>query len=153
MAAQKRRNADKQPPDLDLQTGVDDELYDELSELEGQRIVHVTLWEDSLLDALEGGEPDPDTQTLFDLDLYLEEGIYFELYGASAFESLDAAPVEGDERLAKTLLTLVDQHATLDEIAVDEDDNLVLILAQGGEPALYLAVGGWLLEEWDELPG
>ena len=36
---------------LPMVTVVDDELYDELADLVGQRIVHAIVWNDSLLDA------------------------------------------------------------------------------------------------------
>jgi len=142
--------------EVTLLTSVDDELYDELSELTGQRVVHVALWEESLADALAGeladAETDPERQSTFDLDLYLDEGVYFELYGASAFTDLDAPPVTGADPMARLLLTAVDRGVWLEEIAVDEEDNLVLILGRQEVPALYLTVGGWLLEEWEELP-
>lgn len=139
-----------------LLTSVDDELYDELNELVGQRVAHVVLWEESLADALAGEvaetEIDPERQTTFDLDLYLDEGVYFELYGVSAFVDLDAPPITGADSMARLLLTAVDRGVWLEEIAVDEEDNLVLILGRQGVPTLYLTVGGWLLEEWEELP-
>ncbi len=142
--------------EVPLLTSVDDALYDELSDLTGQRVVHVALWEESLADALAEksaeAEIDPERQTTFDLDLYLDEGVYFELYGVSAFTDLDAPPVTGADPMAKLLLTAVDQGVWLEEIAVDEEDNLVLILGRQGVPTLYLTVGGWLLEEWEELP-
>jgi len=40
----------------------------------------------------------------------------------------------------------------LEEIAVDESDALILVLGDQGTTKIYLAVEGWLLEEWDELP-
>ena len=152
MAGKKSRNQGKQP-DVNLITSVDDETFSELVELEQQRIVHLTIWEESLADALAGQETDPDVQTAFDIDLYLSEGVYFELYGASVFTALDATPVQGDEEAAKLLLTLVNEGIWLDEIAVDEEENLVLVLGAQDESQLYLTVGGWLLEEWNELPG
>ena len=164
MAGKKARNRGKQP-DINLFTSVDDDIFDELVELETQQIVHVVIWEETLADALAGTQTgldtqtvlntasDPDSQTVFDIDLYLSEGVYFELYDASAYTALDAAPVQGDEEVARQLLTLVSQGIQLDEIAVDEEDNLVLILSGRQEPQLYLTVGGWLIEEWDELPG
>ncbi len=152
MAGKKSRNNGKQP-DVNLMTSVDDATFDELVALEQQRIAHTTIWEESLADALAEQETDPDLQTAFDIDLYLSEGVYFELYAASIFTALDAAPVEGDEDAARLLLTLVNEGLWLDEIAVDEEENLVLVLGAQDESQCYLTVGGWLLEEWDELPG
>jgi hypothetical protein len=75
--------ADKEFP---LLTSVDDETYDELTTLIGERIVHVALWEDSLADALSERPASADQQTTFDLDLYLEGGVYFEMYGVACFD-------------------------------------------------------------------
>ena len=134
-----------------LFTTVDDDTYAELEQLAGEQVVHAEVWEDSLGDALEerGGPP---TEPAFDLDLYLEGGVYFELYGVACYSDLDGTPLAERDALERRLLSLVKQGVTLGEVAVDEDDALVLVLARGDLPLLYLAVGGWLLEEWDELP-
>ncbi len=165
---------------IDLLTTVDDDLFEELTELTGQRIAHVAIWEESLVDELaastdddDGIEADEDVsqedgldfdamdgdeddgnpfQEVFDLDLYLADGVYFELYGTLCYPDLDAAPLRGSERAGKHLLALVNQGIWFDEVAVDEEDQLVLVLFQYRQPVMYLVVGGWLIEEWDELP-
>ena len=135
-----------------LNATVDDELFDELVELVGQVIVHVGVWEDSMVDALEtpgdGASPTPS----FDMDLYLEGGVYFELYGVSVYPDPSEDAWSAREEVERRLTALVRSKATLGEVAVDEGDALVLVLAEGDKPAAYLVVGGWLLEEWDELP-
>lgn len=130
---------------------VDDETYAELEQLAGEKVVHAEVWEDSLSDALEerGGPP---TDPAFDLDLYLEGGVYFELYGVTCYADLDGAPLADRDALERALHKIVKQGATLGEVAVDEEDALVLVLTVGDLSLLYLVVGGWLLEEWDELP-
>ncbi len=147
------------PSDTDFlfYTAVDDQLYDELSQLTGQRIVHLAVWEDSMVDALAGSQAGthsaPDAApTTFDMDLYLEDGVYFELYSVAAYPDPDADPLLEQAALEARLYALVAAGVTLGDVAVDPDDALVLVLTQGAEPALYLAVGGWVLEEWDELP-
>lgn len=142
----------KEQPGPDIFTRVDDATYDELTLLTGQRVVHVELWEDSLVDELLTDQSEVDGAPLFDLDLYLEEGIFFELYGASAFTGLEADPIVDNDELARTLLTLVNEQIWLDDVAVDEDENLVLVLGQTAVARLYLVIGGWSLEEWEELP-
>lgn len=137
----------------DLFTTMSDELYDDLSELTGQRIAHVAIWEESLADALSRTEVDLDEQETFDLDLYLADGIFLELYGVACYLDPTTAPIRGWDETGRLLLSLVNQGVWLDEIAVDEDDQLVLILSQRRQPVFYLVVGGWLVEEWDELPG
>lgn len=137
---------------LDLITEVDDEVYDELNELIDQKIVHVNVWEDSLGDELEGRGSTPEEQHAFDVDIYLEDGVYFEMYGTVCYTDLDAEPMAGLDIVAERMNALVKQGVVLGEVAVDDENALVLVLMLGMRPVLYLSVGGWILEEWDELP-
>jgi hypothetical protein len=136
----------------ELFTRVDDELYEELLALRGQRVVQVALWEDSLADDLAAERQLLDHDAFFDLDLYLDEGVFFELYGATGYPSPQDDPIGEAEALNRTLVSLVNQNATLLDIAVDEDENLVLVLGRSKTPRLYLVAGGWLPNEWEELP-
>lgn len=138
--------------DLPLMTTVDDETYDELVTLIEQRIVHIALWEDSLADGLADRPADPAVQDTFDIDLYLEDGVYFELYGVACFDDPDAEAWNDLATTETRLATLVKSGARLNDIAVDEDDGLILVLEASGGKTVYLAVGAWLLAEWDELP-
>jgi hypothetical protein len=150
--------------DGQLYTHVDDEQYEELSELNGQQIVHVAVWEEGLADAMSAPQPDKsadasspaisssDVGTAADIDLYLADGVYFELYGTICYTDLDAQPLANLAQIEQRLQRLVKAGVKLEEIAVDEDDGLVLILAQNHQPVLYLQVGAWLLDEWEELP-
>ncbi len=47
---------------IDLLTTVDDDLFEELTELTGQRIAHVAIWEESLVDELAAGTDDDDDE-------------------------------------------------------------------------------------------
>ncbi len=133
-------------------TQVDDAQYNDLVELEGQKVVYVAVWEDALADALsELSESEPGMAGV-DLDLYLKDGAYFELYGAICYPSLDADPIAGQEAVEAHLKTLIREGLWLEEIAVDEEEALVLVLSQHHQPRLYVQVGAWLLEEWEELP-
>lgn len=136
----------------DLHTSLEDDLFAELAELLGQKVVSYSLWEESLADELEPAAGESDAPLLVDLDLYLEGGIYFELYGAACFPDLESEPLENWMRIESTLAQLVRAGVWLDDIAVDDDEQLVLVLSRQHEPVLYLAVGGWLLDEWEELP-
>jgi hypothetical protein len=147
--------------DGQLYTHVDDEQYDELSELNGQPIVHVSVWEEGLADSitspnLDGisaaGAASSTDDVAADIDLYLRDGVYFELYGTLCFTDLDAPPLSDLAQIEQRLQRLVKAGLELEEIAVDDDDGLVLILAQRHQPVLYLQVGAWLLDEWEELP-
>lgn len=150
--------------DGQLFTRVDDEQYDELSELNGQPIVHISVWEEGLADTMSpgrGGQADAaranandgeDDEVAADIDLYLRDGVYFELYGTLCYTSLDEAPLADLAQIEQRLKTLVSAGAVLEEIAVDEDDGLVLVLGLKRQPVFYLQVGAWLLDEWEELP-
>lgn len=138
--------------EMPLYTTVDDELYEELSQLVGQRIVLAEVWEDSLSTALEGDEVAGEEQVSFDIDLYLADGAYFELYSATCFDNPDADPWQGLDHVTAQLTGAAKQGAVLQEIAVDEDDQLVLVLGVGKSRQIFLPVAAWLLEEWDELP-
>jgi hypothetical protein len=144
--------------DGQLYTHVDDEQYDELSELNGQPVVHTSVWEEGLADSMlsaareisgEGGNLN---EVAADIDLYLRDGVYFELYGTLCYTDLNEPPLADLAQIEQRLLRLVKAGVELEEIAVDDDDGLVLVLAQHRQPVLYLQVGAWLLDEWEELP-
>ena len=137
-------------PSDQLYTQVDDEQYEQLCQLASTPVVHVSVWEESLADAI---EPEPaSTTTAVDLDLYLRDGVYFELYGVMCYPQLDAEPMGDLAAIERLLAACVKDDLQLEEIAVDEEDGLVLVLAQHGQPVLYLQAGAWLLDEWQELP-
>jgi len=143
----------KRTPDFDFFTVVDDDMYDDLAELAGQKIVHVELWEDSLADTL-AGESDADAEQIaVDMDLYLDGGLYFELYGVICYPDPTADPLVGTQAIEQRLTRLVKQDLWLDEVAVDEEDALVLVLSHRHQPQLYLMINGWTYAEWNELPG
>lgn len=138
--------------DLPLMTTVDDEMFEELSALAGQQIVHVDIWEDSLGSAIEEEAVDPVRQTSFDVDLYLADGAYFELYSVECYDDPDGDPWMGLDRVSKRLAGLSKRGAVLEEVAVDEEEQLVLVLQYTPDQHVYLPVAAWLLAEWDELP-
>ncbi len=145
--------------DGQLYTHVDDEQFDELSELNGQPVVHVSVWEEGLADSItlsqhDGVSPSGTTadDVAADIDLYLRDGVYFELYGTLCYTDLDDPPLADLVLIEQRLQRLVKGGLELEEIAVDEDNGLVLVLAQRHQPVLYLQVGAWLLDEWEELP-
>lgn len=149
------------PRDLLFHTVVDDELYDEVCNLIGEPIVLASVWDDSLAAALasraSAAERAPeqatrDDESTFDLDLYLAGGVYFELYGVNLYETPDSAPIGDLETAQSRLHDLVRTGVSLGDVAVDEDDALVLVLHADNAPVLYLEIGGFVLEEWDELP-
>ncbi len=139
-------------PEQTIYTVVDDDLFSDLATLAGQKIVYAAVWEDSLADLLEAQETGASEQAAVDLDLYLADGVYFELYGALCYPSLEDEPLQGVSAIDTQLSHLVASGVWLQEVAVDEEDSLVLVLGQRHEDVLYLDVGAWTLDEWDEVP-
>lgn len=138
--------------ELGMFTRLTDELYEQLEEeVLGQKVAGLALWEESLADD-EEDLPESDERQVFDLDLYLENNLFFELYGVLLFTDQDTEPLQGLDHIGTIVAELTDKGIWLDEIAATDEDELVLILSQNHEPRLYLSVGGWTLEEWDTLP-
>jgi hypothetical protein len=130
---------------------VTDDLYNELVDtVEGQKVVGLALWEESLAD--EDEEIAPEERELFDFDLYLENQFYLEIYAAYIFQDPNGDALQGLDQIGKMFSTLIEEGVWLDEIALTEDNELVLILSRNRQPLLYLNVGGWAIEEWETLP-
>ena len=144
--------------DMFIHTSVTDELYDELAELEGLQVMGAALWEESLSDSPEGEDGgtaekrDPESRLFVDMDLYLDENVQMELYEVAVYNTLDDDPIIGLTAIGTLLSKKIEAGLWLEEAAVDEEDQLVLIMARRHEPQLYLNVGGWAISDWDELP-
>jgi hypothetical protein len=157
-----KKPAKRSDSDEELYTTVTDELYDDLLELTGQQAVHFVLWEDSMAHALanspdlaaDNAQDSPLEEDLatIDLDIYLKDGIYFELIGAQCYLSLDSEPLSGYDTIYSHLTTLRGEGIWLDDVGVDEEDGLVLILSRQRQPLLYIPAAAWTVAEWDELP-
>jgi hypothetical protein len=146
-------NDDFEDVEFDFHTTVTDELYEDLVDrVGGVRVVGVALWEESLADVPDEAAPEPTQRALVDLDLYLENKSSMELYGVATYTDLEGEPLQGLDFIGQRLADLVEEGIWLDEVAVDEEDELVLVLTRNHQPLLYMSVGGWSLAEWDELP-
>jgi hypothetical protein len=145
--------ADKEMP---LLTSVDDETYDELAALIGERIVHVALWEDSLADALaeRTGETPTSKPPLTSTSTWKTASTsrctaspVLTTPDADAWRGLGARPAPGWPRSSQA-------RAQLGDVAVDDDDGLVLVITTPRGPQHLsgdrrLAAGG--VPTWDEL--
>lgn len=130
-------------------TEVDDDLLEDLAEVTGQQVVSYSVWDESLAAALDQTQADP---AALDIDLYLEGGVYFECYSTLCFVTPDSEPLDSLASVDSFMDKAVRKGIWLDEVAVDEENQLVLVLAQKRTPVLYLVVSGWTLAEWEELP-
>ncbi len=70
------------------------------------------------------------TDSAVDVDVYLDCGVFFELYGVLCYPDLDSEPLAGTATIDAHLAALVSQGIMLIDIAVDDEDSLVLILAK-----------------------
>ncbi len=144
---------------MEIITTVTDELYAELEKLTEQKVVSFSIWDESLADAL-AGETDENgkiegpiaNSSNLDIDLYLQDGVYFELYSAVCFPDLYSEPLNQAEEIESVLSSEIRSGLWLDEVAVDEDNQLVLVLSRNHQTVLFLVVGGWAVDGWDELP-
>jgi len=143
------RNQSGDLNDLDVFYIVDDEAFDALVELAGGPVAGITLWEDSIADALGQGEL---IGSAVDMDLYLSSGAYFELYGVLCYPDVDSEPLAGANVIDQRIAQLMRLGPHLTEVAVDEEDSLVLVLGGKGRTLLFLNAGAWSLGEWEELP-
>lgn len=134
--------------DVDMNMQVDDETLEELQQLEQEEICRIVQWGESIVDAL------ADTQDFraVDLDLYLADGVLFELYGVLCYPDLESDPISEPEEMDTMFDLYQGEGALIAEIAVDTEDDLVLLLTNGSGATLYLNIGAWSLEEWEELP-
>ncbi len=131
-------------------TGESDEDWKALASLEGQPIVTVAMWEESLIYADEdvpGAEQD-----FVDFDLYFADHTLLELYGVSLYEDLDSPPMKGVKHIEEVLRLLASRSGVLTEVMLDGAGLPVLILTGQGMAPLWAAPTAWVLGHWDELP-
>ncbi len=152
MSAENENHYHGEEQALEFNQKVTDELYDELVEnLEGEKVVGLALWEESIADE-EGETVDPNQREVFDMDLYLENNLYLELYATYVFQDPEKDPLRGLDQIGKIFSSLIEGDLWLDEVAATEDNDLVLILSRNHQPQIFLNVGGWSIEEWETLP-
>ncbi len=134
--------------ELHLEPG--DEDWKVLSALEGQPVVTVTMWEESLIYAEEdvpGAEQD-----FVDFDLYLANHTLLELYGVSLYEDLDSPPMKGIKHIEERLRLLASRSGVLTEVSPDGAGLPVFVLTGQGMVPLWVAPTGWVVDSWEELP-
>lgn len=155
MTAEDRRNGlgdDESSEMMELRTEVTEEELKVLEGLEGKQLASLTLWSDSLAYADENEDQTPDEERyFFDCDLYFANHQLLELYGASLYLDPEDDPVQGMDLITNMLAAITEDGGTLAEVARDDDDGLVLVF-DATDAALVVAVSGWVLDTWDELP-
>ena len=144
--------ADAATGDGGIQTVVTEKDMQSLRALEGKLLTTLTLWEDSLAYGDED-EVVPETERIFfDCDLYLADRQLLEVYGASAYFDPDGEPLQGMEVITEALGELAEGGNVVAEVGSDAEDGLVLVFTADDEATMIMAVSGWVLSTWDELP-
>jgi hypothetical protein len=140
-----RSNGDAE---LDVSFLVDAAALAELEQLVGEAVVHIVVWEDSIVDAF--GDSDF-TDAAADIDIYLEDGVRFELYAVLCYTDIDGEPIAEVNELGMRFDSLISEGLHLTDVAADTEDNLVLVLSTR-ESTVYVNAGAWTADEWEELP-
>ena len=144
--------ADAATGDGGIQTVVTEKDMQSLRALEGKLLTTLTLWEDSLAYGDEDEAVPEAERIFFDCDLYLADRQLLEVYGASAYFDPDGEPLQGMEVITEALGELAEGGNVVAEVGSDAEDGLVLVFAADDEATMIMAVSGWVLSTWDELP-
>ncbi len=141
----------------EILTSLTPQAFAELRKLENKLLASLTFWEDSLAYGDEVEVTPEDERIFFDCDLYFADHHLLEVYGASIYDDPDNDPLQGLDTIAQALGDLAEDGSQLFEVAADAEDGLVLIFgsneaSRAGEISLIMAVSGWALGAWQELP-
>ena len=140
----------------DFNTFLTDELWEDLVTLEGTPVETITIWETSIVDEdleEEAGAAVTEANRVFvDLDLYLANRTLLELYGAALLPDEQSDPIVGLETISETLSALVENGVYIQEVSSDEEDRLVLVLADEHDRTCLLFITGWSESTWETLP-
>ena len=132
-------------PEETAYTMLDDERREELDAMIDLKVLGIELevWDEEEEDP--GEEP-----TLFDCDLFLEEGQALELYAAVAYPDPEGEPVKGADPIFEVVGKLVDDElALLEYQQADEEGGLLLAFGKDEEVLLVVLANEWLVSEWE----
>ena len=129
-----------------------DELWQEIVELEGISIASLVVWDSSLVDDSLDDPVTDENRIYVDFELYLDDHMMLELYGAAVLEDEASDALVGFDNIGRTLSRLAEKGALIQEVAVDQEDRLVLVLENQKGQRLLTPVTAWLLTAWDILP-
>jgi hypothetical protein len=126
-------------------TALDDERREELDAMIDLKVVGIELevWDEDE----EGSGEEP---SLFDCDLYLDEGQALELYAAVAYPDPEGEPIRGADPIFDLVGKLVDDElALLDYQEADEEGGLLLAFGKDEEVSLVVLANEWMVSEWE----
>ncbi|NUQ38159.1 MAG: hypothetical protein HUU23_10235 [Caldilineales bacterium] len=129
-----------------------DDLWEAMAPLEGAAVTSLVIWDSSLVDeSLEGPITD-ETRVYVDFELYLEDHILLELYGAAVLPDENSEALVGLDAIGEALSALAAEGAVIQEICADQEEGMVLVLTSESGASLFVAVTAWLQTTWDTLP-
>jgi hypothetical protein len=132
-------------PEETAYTMLDDERREELDAMIDLKVMGIELevWD-------EEEEDSGEAPTLFDCDLFLEEGQALELYAAVAYPDPEGEPVKGADPIFEVVGKLVDDElALLEYQQADEEGGLLLAFGKDEEVRLVVLANEWLVSEWE----
>jgi hypothetical protein len=127
-------------------TELDDERREELDAMVDLKVMGIELevWD---AEEEESGEEDP---TLFDCDIFMDEGQALELYAAVAYPDPEGEPVRGADPIFEAVGKLVDDELVLlDYQQADEEGGLLLAFGKNEEVRLVVLANEWMVSEWE----
>jgi hypothetical protein len=132
-------------PEETAYTVLDDERREELDSMLDLKVMGIELevWDEDEEDS--GEEP-----TLFDCDLFLDDGLALELYAAVAYPDPEGDPVKGADPIFEVVGKLVDDElALLDYQQADDEGGLLLAFGKDEEVSLVVLANEWMVSEWE----
>jgi len=132
-------------PEETAYTVLDDERREELDAMIDLKVLGIELevWD-------EEEEDSGEAPTLFDCDLFLEEGQALELYAAVAYPDPEGEPVKGADPIFEVVGKLVDDElALLEYQQADEEGGLLLAFGTDEEVRLVVLANEWMVSEWE----
>lgn len=136
----------------EIQTELTAEAMEQLQHLKGQKVVGISLYGDSIAYDDEEEMEEESERIFFDADLYLADQSLLALYGASAYTSAGDPPITGLDAISDALSEITEEEETLSEVGQDAEGGLVLAFGSRQRNGLLVAVSGWSVDHWEELP-
>jgi len=136
----------------EIQFQLTEELWDGMQVLEGQPIASLVIWDSSLVDDNLDSPVADEERIYVDCELYLANQTLLELYGAAILYKEADEALAGLQSITATLEQLADTGAVLQEVAADQENSLVLTIANQSGESVLVAVTAWLETTWDALP-
>jgi len=129
-----------------------DALWEEMASLEGATVMSLVVWDSSLVDEILDDAATDESRVYVDFELYLEDNVLLELYGAAVLSDQESDALVGLDAIGEALSNLAAEGAAIREVCADQEGNLVLILASESGASLFVPVSAWLESTWETLP-